>query len=143
MWFEAGFAVVARHTSLRMSRTSRSTPTTRPRSSRSSPPLRPQCWPSPTVRTRTWTTSIRSWAPPTAEELDRLAVLSARPENRAYFFDRLENPNWVRDLAQRGFFANPPGPVPAGEPGYVRFPPWPEGRYLVRVAAEAPAAVAS
>jgi hypothetical protein len=88
-------------------------------------------------------TSMRSWAPPTAEELDRLAVLSARPENRAYFFDRLENPNWVRDLAQRGFFADPPGPVPAEESGYMRFPPWPEGRYLARVAAEAPADVAS
>lgn len=86
---------------------------------------------------------MTSWAPPTAEELDRLAVLSARPENRAYFFDRLENPNWVRGLDQRGFFADPPGLVPAEEPGYVRFPPWPEGRYLARVAAEAPDAVAS
>jgi hypothetical protein len=86
---------------------------------------------------------MTSWAPPTAEELDRLAVLSARPENRAYFFDRLENPNWVRGLDQRGFFADPPGLVPAEDPGYVRFPPWPEGRYLARVAAEAPDAVAS
>ena len=88
-------------------------------------------------------TSMRSWAPPTAEELDRLAVLCARPEGRAYFFDRLENPSWVGDLAKREFFANPPAPVPAEEPGFVRFPPWPEGRYLARVAAEAPVAVAS
>jgi hypothetical protein len=87
-------------------------------------------------------TSMRSWAPPTADELDRLAVLSARPEGRAYFFDRLENPNWVRDLAKRKFFA-PPDPVPAEEPDSMRFPPWPEGRYLARVAAEAPDAVAS
>jgi hypothetical protein len=86
---------------------------------------------------------MRSWAPPTADELDRLAVLCARPEGRTYFFDRLENPNWVRDLAKRQFFANPPDPVPAEEPGSMRFPPWPEGRYLTRVAAEAPAAVAS
>jgi hypothetical protein len=88
-------------------------------------------------------TSMRSWAPPTADELDRVAVLCARPEGRAYFFDRLENPNWVRELAKRKFFANPPGPVPAEEPGSMRFPPWPEGRYLARVAAEAPDAVAS
>jgi hypothetical protein len=86
---------------------------------------------------------MRSWAPPTAEELDRLAALSARPEARAYFFDRLENPNWVNGLAKREVFANPPDPVPAEEPGSVRFPPWPEGRYLARMAAEAPAAVAS
>jgi hypothetical protein len=88
-------------------------------------------------------TSMRSWAPPTANELDRLPALCARPEGRAYFFDRLENPNWVRDLAKRKFFTNPPDPVPAEEPGSMRFPPWPEGRYLARVAAEAPDAVAS
>jgi len=46
-------------------------------------------------------------------------------------------------LAKRGFFENPPAPVPAAEPGYVRFPPWPEGRYLVRMAARAPEQVAS
>lgn len=86
---------------------------------------------------------MKSWALPTAEELDRVAVLCAREENRAYFFDRLENPNWVAPLAERGFFDNPPPPVPAGEPGYVRFPPWPEGRYLARMAALAPEQVAS
>lgn len=85
---------------------------------------------------------MRSWAPPTPEELDRVAVLCSRPENRAYFFDRLENPSWVESLAQRDFFSHPPSPVPAQEPGYVRFPPWPEGRYLARVAAQASDAVA-
>jgi hypothetical protein len=84
-----------------------------------------------------------SWALPTPKELDRVAVLCARPENRAYFFDRLDNPNWVGPLSERGFFMNPPSPVPAGEPGFVRFPPWPEGRYLARVAARAPEQVAS
>lgn len=86
---------------------------------------------------------MKSSAPPTAEELDRVAVLCAREENRAYFFDRLQNPDWIAPLAKRGFFDDPSGPVPAGEPGYVRFPPWPEGRYLVRMAALAPTQVAS
>src|SRR2546430_13314546 len=86
---------------------------------------------------------MKSWAPPTAEELDRVAVLCARPENRAYFFDRLDNPKWVGPLSKRGFFASPPNPVAAAEPGYVRFPPWPEGRYLARVASDTPDEVTS
>lgn len=81
---------------------------------------------------------MKSWTPPTAEELDRVAALSARSENRAYFFERLDNPEWVAPLAERGFFENPPPPIAAPEPGYVRFPPWPEGRYLARMASSAP-----
>jgi hypothetical protein len=86
---------------------------------------------------------MKSLLPPTAEELDRVAVLCARPESRAYFFDRLDNPEWVSALAARDFFANPPAPVAAAQEGYVQFPPWPEGRYLVRVAARAPEAVSA
>ncbi len=86
---------------------------------------------------------MRSWAQPTADDISRVQALAARPENRAYFFDRLENPLWVVPLADAGFFADPPAPVPAGEPGYVRFPPWPEGRYLARVASSAAEPVAA
>jgi hypothetical protein len=85
---------------------------------------------------------MKSWTPPTAEELDRVAALSARSENRAYFFERLDNPEWVAPLSERGFFENPPPPIAAPEPGYVRFPPWPEGRYLARMASSAPEDVA-
>jgi hypothetical protein len=85
--------------------------------------------------------SMKSWAQPTAEEIGRLRALAARPENRAYFFDRLENTEWVAPLRESGFFSDPPDPVPAGDPGYIRFPPWPEGRYLARVAALAPDSV--
>ena len=85
---------------------------------------------------------MSDWTPPSQAELDQLAALATRPENRAYFFDRLENPDWVSALARRGVFDAPPDPVPADEPGYVQFPPWPEGRYLVRMAAVTPDAVA-
>jgi len=81
---------------------------------------------------------MRSWSPPTDEEVDRAAAYAALPENRAYFFDRLENPRWVPALADKGFFSEPPQPVAAEQPGHVRFPPWPEGSYLARMAAEAP-----
>ena len=85
---------------------------------------------------------MNNWAAPSDDQLDQLAALATRPENRTYFFDHLENPEWVLALAQRGFFDGARGPVDADEPGYVQFPPWPEGRYLVRMAPAAPLAVA-
>ena len=44
---------------------------------------------------------------PTAEQLDRVALLCAAPEQRRYFFDRLNNPQWVKPLDERGFFGAP------------------------------------
>lgn len=76
---------------------------------------------------------MTSWNPPTAAELTRLETYAARPENRAYFFDRLDNPLWVRELRERGFFSDPPEAIEVGDAGYIRFSPWPEGRYLVRM----------
>ena len=86
---------------------------------------------------------MTSWTRPTVDDLDRVGRFVGSPETRAYFFDRLKNPEWIQPLAERGFFADPPEPVPAGEPGYLRFPPWPEGRFLVRMAQSVPAAVRS
>lgn len=86
---------------------------------------------------------MRSWNQPTAEDLTALASLAGRPESRAYFFDHLQNPEWVTALDEVGFFEEPPEPVSADELGYSRFPPWPEGRYLARMAPLVPEAVTS
>ncbi|MCY4371124.1 MAG: hypothetical protein OXF41_17265, partial [bacterium] len=86
---------------------------------------------------------MRSSHQPTNEELARLESLVGRVESRGYFFDRLENPEWVIRLAERGFFSDPPVARPGSEPGSILFPPWPEGRYLVRMAPFVPDAVAS
>lgn len=86
---------------------------------------------------------MNDWAAPTDVELAQLKVLATRFENRTYFYDRLENPKWVSALADEGVFDDPPGLVEADEPGYVRFPPWPQGRYLARMAPVAPDAVAA
>ena len=86
---------------------------------------------------------MSDWIPPSDAQLDQLAAHAARAESRAYFFDRLQNPEWVPALAKRGVFDDPPDPVPADEPGYVQFPPWPEGRYLARMASVAPDAVSA
>ena len=85
---------------------------------------------------------MNDWTAPSDAQLDELSALATRPENRAYFLDRLENPEWVLALARRGFFDGAPDPVEADEPGYVQFPLWPEGRYLTRMAPVAPFTVA-
>ncbi len=85
---------------------------------------------------------MNGWTVPSDTDLDQVSALVTRPENRNYFLDHLENPEWVAPLARRGFFGNPPSPIPADEPGYVQFPPWPEGRYLARMAPATPDTVA-
>lgn len=49
-----------------------------------------------------------------------------------YFFDKLTSPAWLVPLHEHGFFRDPPAPVRDGQ--YISFPPWPESRYLVRMA---------
>ncbi len=58
-----------------------------------------------------------------------------------YFFERLDSPSWLEPLAMNGMFKQP---LPAEKVGsYIRFPFWPESRYLVRMSKlpEAQAAV--
>jgi len=87
--------------------------------------------------------AMNDWTAPSGSELAQLKVLATRGENREYFFDRLQNPKWVSALAAEGAFDDPPEPLQADEPGYVQFPPWPEGRYLARMAPVEPDVVAA
>jgi hypothetical protein len=48
-----------------------------------------------------------------------------------YFFDRLNSPTWLRPLAERGLFKHPQQAEKVDQ--YIRFPFWPELRYLVRM----------
>lgn len=52
-----------------------------------------------------------------------------------YFFEKLNSADWLEPLAAGSVFnfASPPEPIAKGE--YLSFPPWPESRYLVRMAA--------
>ncbi|NLE46208.1 MAG: hypothetical protein GX620_15925 [Chloroflexi bacterium] len=63
-------------------------------------------------------------------------LIRKRATNYEYFFGHLASPEWIEPLLAAGFFAGPPSPEKEGEG--VRFPFWPESRYLVRVAAAAP-----
>lgn len=59
----------------------------------------------------------------------------------SYFFEQLQFPGWLSKLREKGFFKNPPEPEEASEGGEIRFLPWPQSRYLVRMASQEPAIV--
>ena len=77
---------------------------------------------------------MRSWKTPTTEEVDRAITLLSRPEQRRYFFDKLQNPQWLQPLEERGFFSTPPAPIHDDTKSTVQFPPWPALQYLARMA---------
>jgi len=83
---------------------------------------------------------MRSWKKPTPEQVDKAVALLVYYEHYRGFFDRLENPEWVEPLWERGFFRQPPHPIREEE--RVHFPPWPEAKYLARMAKHKPELVA-
>lgn len=77
---------------------------------------------------------------PTPEQIARIKQLATSPEELAYFFDRLTSPDWLPLLRDGGLLGNPPEPIETADG--VMFPFWPASRYMVRIAADAPGAVA-
>lgn len=69
---------------------------------------------------------------------DVVEMLEDGPTRR-YFFGRLQRAEWLIPLRERGFFDDPPNPI--ATEGQTRFPIWPEGGYLARVANLAPETV--
>jgi hypothetical protein len=85
---------------------------------------------------------MTSYNKPTNEQLDAAIPLLSSPQHEAYFFARLENPNWIGPLAERDVFCHPPR-VEHVQAGGVRFPAWPPSQYLARMAPKAPTEVAA
>jgi hypothetical protein len=85
---------------------------------------------------------MKSWKKPTPEQVDRAVALLAHGEHNRHFFDRLENPQWLIQLEEKGFFKSPPPPIRDEPRGAVAFPAWPQSRYLARMAKVLPEAVA-
>lgn len=58
-----------------------------------------------------------------------------------YFFEQLQFPGWLEPLRENGFFKIPSAPEVDPEDGGIRFLPWPQSRYLARMAFHDPATV--
>ncbi|MEY2485956.1 MAG: hypothetical protein QOH39_1604 [Verrucomicrobiota bacterium] len=82
-----------------------------------------------------------SWTKPTPDRVARALAAIPRPEQANYFFAKLNNPEWLDPLLAKGIFSSPPAPQPDESEGTVGFPLWPQGRYLVKVAAHSAEAV--
>lgn len=85
---------------------------------------------------------MTSFNKPTSELVNAAVAKLSAPQHERYFFDQLKNPNWITPLKERGFFDAPPALVQV-EGGGLRCPPWPQSRYLARMAAIAPDEVAT
>jgi hypothetical protein len=68
-----------------------------------------------------------------------LELVAKGAGNYEHFFGKLTSPDWIEPLKKRERFSHPPPMIV--EENTLRFPPWPEGEYLVRMAPVAPEAV--
>jgi len=75
------------------------------------------------------------------QQIDKAVALLIHPQQRYYFFNRLENPKWIAPLKKKGFFNTPPKVIHNSSQGSVSFPMWAESRYLVRMVEQDPDAV--
>ena len=80
---------------------------------------------------------MKSWTKPTDELVDKALTSIKKVTARKYFFSRLENPLWFKPLAKRGCFKSPPKSLRFDD-GTIRFPYWPEIRYLKNVCNDLP-----
>lgn len=80
---------------------------------------------------------MESWKKPTDETVDRALKLIEKETDRQHFFSRLQNPQWIRPLFERGCFKSPPA-IRHLPDGYVQYPFWPELEYLKNMSLKAP-----
>ena len=80
---------------------------------------------------------MKSWKKPTNEMIDKALGSLKKVTARKYFFSRLENPLWLKPLAERGYFKYPPKSQKFDD-GTIQFPYWPEIQYLKNVCSEVP-----
>jgi hypothetical protein len=75
----------------------------------------------------------------TSDLIKRITDKFTNRANYDYFFNQLDDAQWIAPLQKAGFFKIPPPPVK--EDGYISFPGWPESQYLLRMADRAPVEV--
>ena len=79
---------------------------------------------------------------PDAALIERALERLGNPQHRRFFYTRLENPRWVKPLAEHGAFAELPNAT-VDENGGTRSETWPQGEYLARMSERAPGDVAA
>ena len=72
----------------------------------------------------------------TEVQIKNLKSLLQSGADMDFFFSSIKSPEWLPVLLEHGFFDSPPDPVRSG--GWVQYPPWPQSRYLARIAAQLP-----
>src|SRR5579872_789207 len=84
---------------------------------------------------------LRGAGLPSPEQLSRAADLARSTLHRMSLLDQLDNPLWIDPLREQGFFRTPPGSIEDYLPGASGSPPWPDSKYLARMAGVDPFAV--
>ncbi len=75
---------------------------------------------------------------PTLDDAREVARLLGLYQQADHFFSRAD-PDWLNPLVEHGRFFDPgPSFIPADEPGSYRYPPWPQGKFLLRAVAASP-----
>jgi hypothetical protein len=92
----------------------------------------------PYFATQTELDSFLAIEDPTEADIERVQRFLLRQSQRVYFFDNLDKPRWAMKLYAAGVFRNPPDRIISADGTRWSARPWPEGRYLVRVAEAVP-----
>ena len=80
---------------------------------------------------------MRSWKKPTNELIEKALNSIQKGTGRKYFFSRLENPLWLKPLAERNCFVSPPK-TQRYDNGSIIYPYWHELTYLKNICNEEP-----
>lgn len=84
---------------------------------------------------------MTSWKTPTPSQVDTVVSKLVHREHHRYFFYKLENPEWIGPLSEKGFFTQVPKVQRQEGKGTISFPLWPESNYLARMAKHKPETV--
>ncbi|HYN98980.1 MAG TPA: DUF255 domain-containing protein, partial [Actinomycetota bacterium] len=96
---------------------------------------------APVLNPADFETALKFWSSPTERQVARVNTLIGNVLQRRHFFDNLQNPAWIEPLQEAGLFADPPDPIIDLAEGTVGSPPWPQSKYLARMAPFSPEVV--
>ena len=85
--------------------------------------------------------ALRFWKGPTSTQVTKATSLMGNAIQSRHFFEKLDNPAWIRPLKEAGLFENPPAAIHDYAKGTVGSPPWPQSQYLARMASLNPEVV--